>query len=202
MISNLGMTFLLPLVKLLARGKNFFGRITLRTNGTVVFMVFATCVLGLHYNFYGNLYWYDTLLHFAAGILLVAVGTYIMRAFGETDMSPLISSVCGFGLSCFGSLFWEFYEFMFDNLTGAVTQAWWDGPTEFFASLIPDMDPRRYGLLDTMCDLSAGLFGALVAAVAVRIVAERRKKERLGTPVPVSTDGHDANGAAVTKNVS
>jgi len=177
MTANFILMFILPTLHLLPRRKTFFARLPFRTQTIACAMIFITCVLGLHYGCYGKIYWFDTAVHFVGGFVVVPVGVYIVKALSSEKMSPLMASVSGFGLSCFAALFWEFYEFTFDNITGHNTQAWTDGPSDFFRKILPDMDPQRFPLLDTMTDLSFGLAGAVLGGIVLRLVYEHRAKK-------------------------
>lgn len=179
MISNLLLTFALPLVSFVCGKKTFFGRLPLSANTVAVVMVFVTCVLGLHYRMYELYYWFDTAVHFIAGGVVVLLGISVMKALGQKNAAPVVYSACGFGLSCFASVFWEIYEFTFDNITGHDTQGWGCTPSPVLEKLLPDADPTRYALFDTMTDIVFGLAGAILGGIAVRLVLERKEKKAL-----------------------
>lgn len=179
MRANTIFLFILPTLHLLPRKFTFLARLHNRVQTIVCFMVITTSFAGNYLDWYGDWAYYDTFIHFTAGVVCVPVGYYILLALsrnGETH-SPLAKTVAGFGLSCFASLLWECYEFVFDWITGATTQAWSDAPDAALIERFPT-DPMRYPLIDTMTDALAGLAGAVLAGLIMRVILEMKAKNK------------------------
>lgn len=179
MRANTIFLFILPELHLLPRKFTFLARLHHRVQTVVCFMVITTSFAGNYLDLYGKWEYYDTFIHFVAGLVCVPVGYYLLLAFSRKDEehSPLAKTVAGFGLSCFASLVWECYEFVFDWITGATTQAWSDTPPAALLEKFPT-DPMRYPLIDTMTDALAGLLGAMLAGFAARIILECAEKKK------------------------
>lgn len=176
MRANTIFLFILPELHLLPRKFTFLARLHHRVQTIVCFMVITTSFAGNYLDWYGGWDFYDTFIHFVAGVICVPVGYYLLLAFsreGEKH-SPLAKTVAGFGLSCFASLVWECYEYIFDWITGATTQAWSDTPDAAFIERFPT-DPLRYPLFDTMSDSLAGLIGAVITGLIMRLVLEMKE---------------------------
>lgn len=180
MIANTALTFVLPELHLLPRSRFTLARLPYRAQTAACLMVVITCILGNHLNVYGRLWWFDTFVHLLAGAICVPMGVDLITAAanGKERLSPLMASVAGFGLSCFTSLAWECYEFLFDWFCDDCTQNWRGTPVGPLLALHPT-DPLRFPLYDTMSDLLAGLLGALLTAVGLRILRELREKKAL-----------------------
>lgn len=177
MRANLIFLFILPPLHLLPRKYFFLARLNYRVQTIVCFMVIATSFAGNFLDFYGVWTYYDTFIHFAAGVICVPVGYYILLALSPKceSYSPLMKTVAGFGLSCFASLFWECYEFSFDWIADASTQGWSETPSQKIISKFPT-DPLRYPLFDTMTDELAGVAGAVIAGCLMRLLLEIKEK--------------------------
>lgn len=177
MRANTIFLFILPTLHILPRKYSFFAKLNYRAQTIASFMVIATSFAGNYLDIYGDFEFYDTLVHFIAGVVCVPAGYYIILALSKKDEthSPLALTVAGFGLSCFASLIWECYEYVFDWIAGASTQGWSETPSEEFISKFPT-DPLRYPLFDTMSDALAGLVGAFLGGIAIRIILERRNR--------------------------
>ena len=175
MLANTGLLFVLPTLHLLPRRYFTFARLPFREQTIACLMAVTTCIIGNHLNVYGRWWWFDTFVHLLAGVLCVVVGVDLIHAAanGRERLSPLTASAVGFGLSCFTSLAWECYEFLFDWFANDCTQNWSGAPEGPLIERFPT-DPLRYPLYDTMSDLLAGLLGALLAAIALRLWMERR----------------------------
>lgn len=177
MIVNTALLFVLPTLHFLPRKYCFLARLTYRAQTIASFMVIATCYLGVYKELYSETWYYDFFVHFLGGLFCVPAGVYLTDAIinKKEPFSPLMKSVAGFGLSCFTTLGWECYEFIFDWITGEATQHWYETPFSPFIEWFPT-DPMRYPLFDTMTDLVAGLAGAIIGGVTVRIIYELKNK--------------------------
>lgn len=183
MRANTVFLFILPVLHMLPRKYTFLARLHHRVQTIVCFMVITTSFLGNYIDLYGVWGNYDTFIHFVAGVVCVPVGYYLLLAFSteEEKHSPLAKTVAGFGLSCFASLVWECYEYIFDWIASASTQGWGETPNAAFIEKYPT-DPLRYPLFDTMSDALAGLTGAVITGMAMRVILETKEhRERRKT---------------------
>lgn len=178
MRANTVFLFILPTLHFLPRKLTFLARLHYRTQTIVCFMVIATSFAGNYLDWYGDWGFYDTFIHFVAGVICVPVGYYLLLAFSKEgeNHSPLAKTVAGFGLSCFASLFWECYEFVFDSISSASTQGWGETPDPVLLARFP-ADPLRYPLFDTMTDELAGVCGAIITGLVMRIVLEMKERK-------------------------
>ena len=167
--------FVLPALHLLPRRRFTLARMSYHAQTAAGLMAVIPCVLGNCLGFYDRFWWFDCFVHLLAGIVIVPVGVMLIRAAanGRERLSPVTASAVGFGLSCFLSLGWECYEFLFDWFTGCNTQNWSGTPQGPLIDRFPT-DPLRYPLYDTLSDQLAGLLGALATAIALRLWMERR----------------------------
>lgn len=121
--------------------------------------ILGSVLLGTGLQFYSIPYW-DKFLHLFSASMLAGLGLAIFGALTPTDQlaktSPGLLAL--FALS-FGSLIgvcWEFYEFTGDGLFGLNMQRTMSGGHPLLG---------RAALMDTMGDLFADVFGALLLAL-------------------------------------
>ncbi len=141
-------------------------------------MIFAylALFLGSYLNFYEKITWWDTMLHFASGILLgllsIIIVSYIISHRFATYKSKrdIIILICiGVLLSMSIAVFWEFYEYTYDYIVDGNMQrsVIVEDSSTFDASpyLRPSgrfVDP---GLQDTIKDQFLATIGAFVAGI-------------------------------------
>ncbi len=144
-----------------------------------VAMIFAffSLYLGSYLNFYELFGWWDVLLHFSSGILLgltsiIIINFFIVTNFGKSKNSKEILFIVVMGVltSLSIAVFWEFYEYGYDQITGGNMQRSivLEDPNiiepEQFEPYI--LETGRYvdpGLSDTMSDFALATVGALIA---------------------------------------
>ncbi len=87
---------------------------------SVFVFVFAAEILGEIENFYGNIYFWDTLLHTFNGFLAASVGFSLVNMFSEkvkgVSLSPLFVAIFAFTFSMTIAVCWEFCEFVSDQV--------------------------------------------------------------------------------------
>lgn len=87
----------------------------------VALFVFAAEILGEIANFYGNVPFWDTLLHTANGFLAASVGFAIVDLLNQhcrqVRLSPLFVALVAFCFSMTIGVLWEFFEFTGDCLS-------------------------------------------------------------------------------------
>ena len=128
---------------------------------------------GAFLNFYYSIPPYDMILHVLGGAEAVFVGyeliTAIQKKTGKTAPIALII-LCACGFSFILGQGWELFEFTFDQVAGGDSQHWsyqlaLEACEKYGCSIpnvIPELDPARYALIDTMEDMIANTIGAVV----------------------------------------
>lgn len=142
-----------------------------------MFFSLLSVYLGSYLNFYEAFAWWDVVLHFSSGILLgffsiIMVSFIACRRLGQFknrgDVIFLI--IIGVLVSISVAVFWEFYEYLYDYVTGGNMQEGLvikEGATSF------DMTPYMYStgrvvgldLTDTMFDQLLAVTGAIIAGI-------------------------------------
>ncbi|WP_179396104.1 hypothetical protein [Lacticaseibacillus absianus] len=121
--------------------------------------ILASVLLGTGMQFYSIPYW-DKFLHLFSAALLAGLGLAIFGALTPRAQlqrtSPLLLALFALSFGVLLGVFWEFYEFTGDGLGGLNMQRYMSGHTPLVG---------RAALMDTMGDLFADVFGALVLAV-------------------------------------
>ena len=132
---------------LLWRFYNIYTPFSLRVG--VVFFMCATLVLGEMADFYNRFWWWDAVLHTAAGIGITLIGFIsLLVFFRQTDLraSPLFTTTLAVSFSLSAAVVWEIYEFVID----------------FYFSTNSLMQPSNE---DTMTDLLVATAGSLIVGV-------------------------------------
>lgn len=126
---------------------------------TAVFLI-LTLFFGSISNYYEAFHWWDSMLHFASGLILTPWALITMRRLNthgnEVSISPVFIA---FYASCFSvalAALWEMYEFAYDIfLKGNMTES---------------------GLPDTLGDMIANLVSTVIVAVIVYVQMKRTRK--------------------------
>lgn len=138
------------------------------------FYIFIICAttLGEMFSLYYTTHFWDSLLHFASGIMSGMLGSILVVHYCQkkkcgnmiTPMFVAIAAIC-FALSI--GLLWEVYEFAGDIMLGLNMQKYLlqDG-TELIG---------QKALIDTMKDLVVDFLGALIAAIAAFISIKQKR---------------------------
>lgn len=131
-----------------------------------------------------NLYYkfppYDILLHAFGGAEACFIGYEIISAIQRRDKktAPLALVLLGAcGISFMFGVGWELFEFTFDQIAGGDTQHWSFALAQqacekygcSMPNIIPELDPGRYALMDTMEDTIANVIGAVVMTLILKI---------------------------------
>lgn len=125
----------------------------------VILFVVGSNYFAMMLNFYEIFPMFDLILHFISGTILFALGFFLFCKKSPALKGiflPLIFSLC-FSLS--GAVIWEIYEFTVDSLFGLATQGG--------------------SLTDTMGDLIAGTFGAVLGALGLFVMSKFKKEKFL-----------------------
>lgn len=118
---------------------------------TCLVFIFATQYLGELVGFYFTLWWWDLLLHAAAGFYAVVVGEALFKSVNEKQIRnnryALFIAMWAFCFSTTISSLWEIFEYIGDSLLKT--------------------NMLQEGLRDTFQDLLAGELLALLAAIVI-----------------------------------
>lgn len=189
--------------------KHMFRHLPSFTQNFTSVYILLTAFFGAYINFYYSVWWWDTLLHFVSGGLLVFCGYVFMKAYEERDNIELPVAVVVFAAFCtsfmFGTL-WECWEFSFDqmNMHAAVygdTQHW---SLDFAREMSPEklehlifkpwFDPnsplweRRFALMDTMTDTVANTAGAVIGGILLKLGLLKKEKEQKTRKLSISKE--------------
>lgn len=180
---NTALCFALPAFHLLPRGRCFLARLSFRAQNLALPMILLTAVFGMYLGVYSYRA-YDLFVHFAGCFICVFAGAQLTVALERerTRITPLVLTLCGFGLSFFTAVGWEIFEFLYDQFSGMNIQYWEYTPSEKFLELFPT-DPRRFALLDTMTDLITGTVGSIAGGLVLLPLLKRRER-RSAVPNP------------------
>lgn len=115
-----------------------------------VIFVFASLFLGEVHGYYLRFWWWDVVLHTAAGFMLGLLGFLLVYVLNEKEdielhMKPGFVALFAFMFAVGIGALWEIFEFSMDTLFG--------------------LNMQKSGLVDTMWDLIVDVTGALLTAV-------------------------------------
>ncbi len=130
----------------------------------ILMFAFAAQYLGMMFDLYHTLWWYDVAVHFLSGFLLGAIGYYFCgllcrKADVQPPLALAVLSAVFFAIGCAG--LWEVYEYCADRFFGLSSQH----------------GMGQTPLDDTMQDIIAGSLSAVLygCGVAVGRVCARRQ---------------------------
>jgi uncharacterized membrane protein YjdF len=140
-----------------------------------VMFLYAAIYLGEVRNFYYDVPQWDTMLHISSGVMLGALGFFVVDLLNRDgkvrmQLSPLFVAIFAFGFAVTLGTMWEICEFTFDSL--------FDGNMQKY--MLQDRTPLvgQAALLDTMKDLVVDVLGALVTCIIGGIAQNRQQKRR------------------------
>jgi len=122
-----------------------------------VAFIYASLFLGEVKNYYAAYWWWDVLLHAAAGLGFGIIGfviLYMIYKTGKIKTSPKMVAVFSFAFALTIGTLWEIVEFAIDNTLGFISNG---VPMQ---SLV-----NGCGLVDTMKDLILDSAGALFSSI-------------------------------------
>lgn len=181
--ANLAGTFIVPVFRIVFPKQLFLGRLPYRTQKWATLICFSFCYFGHCLRLNATTAWFDDIEHIISGFLMVFVCYQVALSMrhDKSELSPLISSVCGFGLSCFCSIFWEIFEFVTDYLVeGSTNQGYNIGLDDDFLVKFffgHPANPGQVPLFDTMFDLILGLSSAIMGGAVLWISVYLRQKK-------------------------
>ena len=133
---------------------NIFDKTSYKLNSKIKLIytiyIFLAQFLGSIINLYKIIWWYDLLVHFLSGFLLIILGLTIIK---NTFRNKLNRFIYYIGFVSFVTIIWEVFEFVFDILLKA------------------NMQHMETGVFDTMEDMIAALIGGILGYIL--LVKER-----------------------------
>lgn len=178
--SEIVLSFIIPLMHLLPK-RIFLSRIHYRTQNSVMIMIFLMAFMGQYMDYLNKYEWYDTYMHVVSSLVFVFICYRLTLSLqrGDKKISPMVGAICAFGLSFLFAIGWEIFEFICDFLfLDSNTQNWSFVHSDQLQALFPNIDPRRYPLLDTMVDLIADTIGSVIGGflLYVYLLIKKRKQ--------------------------
>ena len=142
---------------------------------------------GKFMNFYYDIRWWDSALHFIGGAAAVFYGyeyiCAIMKKEKKGASLPIVL-IGAVGFSFIAGSLWELFEFSFDQVAGILSGAPGDSQhwslalaegTPKIATLFDPIDPARWPIMDTMGDIVLNTLGAALSYVIIRLFPYRHK---------------------------
>lgn len=157
------------------------------TQSITIVGIFCASFGGKFLNFYYDIRWWDSALHFLGGGIAVFIGYEFICALIKRDkknvMLPLVL-FAAFGFSFVAANLWELFEFSFDQVAGIISgypgdaQHWSLELALGTAKELTLFDPivaERWPLMDTMADMVLNTVGAVICYIILRIFPYRHK---------------------------
>ncbi len=127
-----------------------------------VVFVFLGSFLGSTIMLYSQYIWYDDLVHFISGFVIVTIGHYLFFALDSkmhTKLSPAMMAFIVFLFAASAASIWEIVEFTIDQTIQGMSM--------------------QVDLTDTMIDLILGTLSALIASLIGYFYAKTKKPKFL-----------------------
>jgi len=180
---NVLLSYIFTIFKFFPKEKFIFSRFSFRLETIALILNLVTTYFGNYLNLYYTLPAWDMIVHFCGGIVGVYFGYEftVAAAKKQKEFRPIVGVICGIGWCSWAAIFWEIFEFNYDQFTGSNIQHWslvlsgnLAKGVEFYSF---GAHPERYALFDTMTDLMCGFYGALIGGVIVFIWLSKRIKK-------------------------
>lgn len=143
--------------------KIFKIKLTFTVQFVYLAFLFVALFLGINFDFYKTVPYFDKITHLASGVLSVLLGHFTLHYFKATNTKKLFQAIFIIFMSITIAVLWEFFEFACDKLLGQSMQ-----------QLI------SIGVDDTMYDLLAATGGAIIGTIIsfrTKIVASTIDKQ-------------------------
>lgn len=147
----------------------------------IIIMAFCGSFGGKFLNFYYDLSWWDSGMHFLNSGLAVLIGYEAIVAMQKRDQKECpvaIAVFASFGFALFATIAWELFEFFADQFmcnpeTGAIgdAQHWCYElavGTQKEATLFDPKYPERWPIMDTMADTVLNAAGASIGWIVLK----------------------------------
>ncbi len=146
-------------------------------------LVWCASFGGAYLNWYYSINSWDIILHVVLGGFAVIMGYELVTCIQKRDKKYVyvnIAVLCALGVSFLGCTGWEVFEFTFDQIACGDSQHWskalaeeaailYNNPHLASPNFIPELDPMRYALIDTMEDTLCNVVGGLIVYIGLRI---------------------------------
>jgi uncharacterized membrane protein YjdF len=122
----------------------------------VLIAAVAAHFIGGAMKLYDTTNWFDIVFHILTGAFLLTVSGFWI---GENllGIAPKFAVIFAFCFTVAAGAVWELLEFTCDTVFKTNMQRWRD----------KNFSPRRVGLIDSMTDLAANLFGGLISCAVI-----------------------------------
>lgn len=138
---------------------------------TFFLFLFAAIYLGEIRSFYYKIKFWDTILHTISGLMLGALGFFMVDLLNKNNsitLRPIFIALFAFCFSITLGTIWEIYEFIMDGILKLNMQ-------KYLSEDAVELTGRA-ALLDTMKDIILDVLGALVTAVMGYVYIVRSRK--------------------------
>lgn len=163
-IQYLAMSLILISPRLLKKYVNF--EVPVEVHISVTIFAFLGLVLGDGLNWYGKIPWWDSVLHFASGVILSFIALWLMQMMVGAHKINYMNKILiylfvgAFSLAC--GAFWELCEYSVDDIFKTNNQQYMASTRGTIISKDDIPLQGHAALADTMKDLVLDLDGALV----------------------------------------
>lgn len=111
-----------------------------------IIFIFVAHFLGSIVNLYNKIYWYDNFIHFLSGFVISFFALELLIRLKKYDPKKIFfNAIFIIGISCIIASFWEYFEFISDNIFGKDAQ-----------------NVLTTGVADTMMDMILATLGNLL----------------------------------------
>lgn len=138
---------------------------------------------GAYLNWYYSINSWDIILHTLVGGFGVIGGYELVTCMQKRDKKVCdvkVVLLCALGFAFFAGNCWELFEFTFDQVAGGDSQHWskalaeetailYGNPNLATPNVIPELDPMRYAIMDTMEDIICNSVGSVLFYIGLRI---------------------------------
>ena len=186
---NLGMTFIIPVVRFICFPKLFFGNIPFNVQSFINVFIMTGSFLGHGFGFNGTVLDYDKVMHIISGGLVVFIGYLIINNTKTgKDLSPGLKTFAAAGLSNVVIIVWEIFEFMSDFfIEGANNQNWYFHPEEnmFIYKIIGSgvAGEAQYPIVDTAFDMICAATGIVICCIILYVYIKIKEKRMIDTRI-------------------
>lgn len=177
----------------------------------IYFFIFSAEILGEINNFYGNIPYWDTILHTINGFLAAGVGFSLIDILNQSSknikLSPIYVVIVGFCFSMTIGVLWEFFEYgadkylqtdmQKDRIVSYISTVSLDPENDNNAVLIENIKETHIvtdndtvvinggyldiGINDTMKDLMVNFIGSIVFSIIGYLYIKNKEKYKFAT---------------------
>lgn len=177
----------------------------------IYFFIFSAEILGEINNFYGNIPYWDTILHTINGFLAAGVGFSLIDILNQSSknikLSPIYVVIVGFCFSMTIGVLWEFFEYgadkylqtdmQKDRVVSYISTVSLDPENDNNAVLIENIKETHIvtdndtvvinggyldiGINDTMKDLMVNFIGSIVFSIIGYLYIKNKEKYKFAT---------------------